>query len=307
MNFVRLQYFIEAARCGNFSLAAQNLYTSQPNLSKQISLMEQELGYSLFLRTRRTVKLTAAGQFLFDQLKDVPALLEESFEEARQLSRTRAGTLTIGVLEGQEFNSRLATRLEVISTIYPNLVIELERNSFRNLRSGLEKGHYDLIVTLDFDVENIPEFRSILFLPQTAAIAIHNSHPMANRPFLELSMLRDQDFVVISPEESPVGYERFLHQCAAAGFEPHVVRQPRSLESLLLCVEANLGCALLDPNIRLEHNSNVRSIPIPDSSVNICLVCRENAETPHLEDYIRILTSPPEESYARYGPPNPCS
>ena len=125
MNFVRLQYFVEAAKCGNFSLAAQNLYTSQPNLSKQISLMEQELGYPLFLRTKRTVKLTAAGQYLFERLRDVPALLSESFEEARQLSPTRAGTLTIGVLEGQKFNSRLATRLGVISTLYPNLVIDL--------------------------------------------------------------------------------------------------------------------------------------------------------------------------------------
>lgn len=300
MNFVRLQYFIEAARCGNFSLAAQNLYTSQPNLSKQISLMEQELGYALFFRTKRTVKLTSAGQYLFEQLQDVPALLENSFEEARRLSQTRAGALTIGVLEGQEFNTRLATRLSVISNLYPDLVIELERNSFRNLRSGLEKGHYDLIVTLDFDVENIPEFQSALFLHQTAAIAIHNSHPLADRQSLELSMLRDQDFVVISPEESPVGYDRFLQQCAAAGFVPRVVREPRSLESLLLCVEANLGCALLDPNTRLEQS--IRSIPIPESTVDICVVCHRDAQTPHLDEYIQILTSSPEESYERYGP-----
>ncbi|MCI8539093.1 MAG: LysR family transcriptional regulator [Oscillospiraceae bacterium] len=298
MNVVRLQYFIEAARCGNFSLAAQNLYTSQPNLSKQISLMEQELGYALFSRTKRSVKLTAAGQYLFERLRDVPALLEASFEEARQLSQIRTGALNIGVLEGQEFNTQLATRLSVISNLYPDLVIDLERNSFRNLRSGLEKGQYDLIVTLDFDVENMPEFHSTLFLHQTAAIAIHSSHPLADRQFLELSMLRDQDFVVISPEESPTGYDRFLQQCAAAGFVPHVVRKPRSLESLLLCVEANLGCALLDPNIRLEQN--VRSIPIPNSTVDICVVCLRDAQTPHLEEYIQILTSPPEVSYERH-------
>lgn len=299
MNLVRLEYFVEAARCGNFSLAAQNLYTSQPNLSKQISLMEQELGYPLFLRTKRAVKLTAAGQYLLEQLRDVPALLENAFEEARQISQIRAGALTIGVLEGQEFNTQLATRLSVISNLYPDLVIELERNSFRNLRSGLEKDHYDLIVTLDFDVENIPEFQRTLFLHQTAAIAIHSSHPLAGRQSLELSMLRDQDFVVISPEESPMGYERFLQQCAAAGFAPHVVRKPRSLESLLLCVEANLGCALLDPNTRLEHN--IRSIPIPGSTVDICVVCHKDAQTPHLEEYIQILTSSPEVSYERYG------
>ena len=297
MNLVRLQYFVEAAKCQNFSLAAQNLYTSQPNLSKQISLMEQELGYPLFLRTKRTVKLTPAGQFLYDRLKDVPSLLEDAFEQARSLSRTGSGTLSIGVLEGQEFNSSLVTRLSVISDLYPNLVIELERNSFRNLRTGLEKGHYDLIVTLDFDVENIPNFTSVLFLPQTASIAIHTSHPLANHQTLSLAELKGEDFVVISPEESPIGYERFLQQCAAAGFVPHVVRQPRSLESLLLCVEAGLGTALLDPNTRLEHNSNIRTIPIPDSSVNICVVYQTDCQLPHLDDYIQILTTSPRETY----------
>lgn len=305
MNLIRLQYFVEAARCRNFSQAAQNLYTSQPNLSKQISLMEQELGYPLFIRGKRSLRLTPSGQYLYEQLKEIPALLEAAFEQARALSRAGTGTLSIGVLEGQELNSTLITRLSVLSSLYPKLVVQLERNSFRNLRTGLERGQYDLIVTLDFDVENQPEFRSFPFLPQPAAIAIHCTHPLSGQRQITLDLLRNDNFVVISPEESPMGYERFLQQCSSAGFVPRVVRQPRSLESLLLCVEAGLGTALLDCNTRLEHNSNIRTIPIPDSSVDVCLVCRADVQTPHLDDYIQILTSTPQKSYESHLPHTP--
>ena len=301
MNLIRLQYFIEAARCQNFSLAAQNLYTSQPNLSKQIALLEQELGFPLFIRTKRSVRTTPAGQYLFETLKGVPELLEESFEHARMLSRAGEGSLSIGILEGQEFNSLFLTRINAISSLYPDLNIELERNSFRNLRSGLEKGNYDLIVTLNFDVEDLPDVERTVLLSQTAAIAIHCGHTMAKKESLSLVELKDEDFVVISPDESPMGYKRFLQQCGEAGFTPRVVRQPRSLESLLLCVEAGLGIALLDPNTRLEHNSNIRTVPIPNSEVSVSLAWRKDAQTPHLENYIQLLTQPLQDTLRMHG------
>ena len=50
MNLTKIRYFVEVARCGNFSEAARRLYTAQPNVSKQIAQMEQELDFSLFVR-----------------------------------------------------------------------------------------------------------------------------------------------------------------------------------------------------------------------------------------------------------------
>lgn len=295
MNLIRLQYFVEAARCLNFSEAARNLYTSQPNLSKQIAQMEQELGYPLFSRTRRLVKLTPAGQYLYDHLKEVPAQLVDAFEQARTLSRS-GGTLSIGILEGQEVNSRLLARLNAFSALYPKIEVELERNSFRNLRTGLESGHYDLVITLDFDLEGMSGVVTRVFLPQPAAIAINKSNPRSRVDSLTMEQLRDENFVVISPEESPVGYERFLSQCAAAGFLPRVVRRPLSLESLLLCVEAGMGVALLDQNMRLEHSS-VRTIPIPDSTVNVVLACLAGRQTPLVQSAFEVLSRElPEEA-----------
>lgn len=289
MNLTKLRYFVEVARCGSFSEAARRLYTAQPNVSKQIAQMEQELDFPLFIRSKRSVQLTPAGQLLYDHLKDLPDQLENLFTEARELSRREDARLNIGILEGQEVSALLLTRLNLAQALYPNLELELERNSFSNLRSGLRGGHYDLIVTLDFDVEQEPEFHSVPLFPQPPAIAIHRNHPLSGEPTLEMGQLKNENFVVISPEESPVGYDRLVTQCRQAGFTPKIVRKPRSLESLILCVEMGVGVALLDQNTRLSHDSAVRTIPIPGADMSVVAACLRSDYRPMVQNMLEVL------------------
>ena len=104
MNLTRIQYFVEVARRENFSQAAKALYVSQPNLSKQIALMEQELGFDLFRRVGKSVHLTQAGQYLYEQFKDLPERTAQAIAHAHALSRGDMGNLSVGVLEGQDVN-----------------------------------------------------------------------------------------------------------------------------------------------------------------------------------------------------------
>lgn len=292
LNLTKIRYFVEVAKCGNFSEAARRLYTAQPNVSKQIAQLEQELDFPLFIRSRRSVKLTPAGQVLYDYLKDMPEELDSVIEQARVLARRDEEHLTIGILEGQEVNALLLTRLNLAQALNPKLEIEMERNCYSNLRSGLKSGRYDMIVTLDFDVEKEEEFCYHNIYAQPPAIAIHRSHPMADLPELSMPLLRNENFVVISPEESPVGYDRFIKECQKDGFTPNVVRQPRSLESLILCVEMGVGVALLDQGIRFSHDSVVRTIPIPGADMYVVAACLKDDYRPILQDVLTLLCEP---------------
>ena len=180
-------------------------------------------------------------------------------------------------------------RLELAKERYPHLEIELERNSFANLRNGLKAGHYDMIITLDFDVEQEPEFESYVMFDQAPAIAINRKHPLSGMDELDMMQLRNEDFVVISPEESPVGYDRFIKQCQETGFTPRIVRQPRSLESLILCVEMGVGVALLDQHTRLTYNDAVRTIPIPGKDMYVVAACLKNDYRPMLQNVLKLL------------------
>lgn len=290
MNTTKLRYFVEVARRGSFSEAARHLYTAQPNLSKQIAQMEQELGFALFTRSRRSVKLTTAGAFLFEKLKDLPDQLDEIFDQARSLARKGEGTLSIGVLEGQDVNQVLSSRLNKVSSIYPQLQITLERNSYQNLRSGLMSGHYDLIITLSFDVEDEAEFQTFSLYQKSPAIAMYKTHPLAKKTALTLSDLKEENFVVISRKESPGGYQRLIDSCAAEGFMPKIVREPRSLESLLLCVEMGMGIALLDQNTRLELSPYIITIPQNAPPMAVVAVITRTEQRPLIQNVVKLLT-----------------
>ncbi len=291
MTLTKLKYFIALARTLNFTQAAEMLFIAQPNLSKHIAQMEEEIGVQLFVRTKRSVNLTAAGKLLFEEIDGVPDRIENAFEQARALGRGENGRIAIGILEGQEFSSWLLEKIEDFETRYPHIEIILERAGFSRLRTGLASGCYDAIITMCFDISDNHDFNySILLQQGGAVIAINHKHPLAEKTNLKLSDLKNESFVVISPEESPRGYSFLIEECKNSGFMPKISRKLNSLESLILCVEAGLGISLLDHNTRLENNSSVCMIGIPDSPpANLGLVWRSNDRRQVLQNLIEAM------------------
>jgi len=291
MNLMRIKYFVEVAKWGSFSKAAQMLYVSQPNLSRQIALMEQEVGFPLFERTGKSIQLTRAGEYLYGQLRNVPEYTERAIAHAEAISRREEGSLSIGVLEGQDVNAFLSGRINSLREQEPNLLVELERNSFRNLRQGLDRGTYDVLFTLEFELEGRDDWDSIMLFQQPGAIVLSRSHPLADRDNLTIEDFRDEPFVAISRENSPGGYNLLLKQCAECGFTPNIVRETATTESLFLCVEMGMGVAILDRNTRLERNNTLRIIDIPGSrAAGLVAVWKKDNRNPMVPALIRALT-----------------
>ena len=291
MNLMRIKYFVEVAKWGSFSKAAQMLYVSQPNLSRQIALMEQEVGFQLFHRTGKTIRLTRAGEYLYGQFRDLPELTERAIAHAEAISRRDAGSLSIGVLEGQDVNAFLSRQINNLREQDPNLIIEMERNSFRNLRQGLDRGTYDVLFTLEFELEGRTDWDSCVLFQQPGAIVISRSHPLAGRDDLTIEDFRNEPFVAISREDSPGGYNLLMKQCGECGFTPNIVRETATLESLFLCVEMGMGVAILDRNTRLERNTALRIIDIPGSrAAGLAAVWRKDNRNPMVPALIEALT-----------------
>ncbi|HHV12208.1 MAG TPA: LysR family transcriptional regulator [Clostridiales bacterium] len=287
MNLLRLKYFVEAAKCENFTEASKNLYTTQPNLSKQIAVMEDELGVLLFHRAKQNVFLTKAGRYLYDQLKDIPEKTEDAFEYAKALNRGEQGTISIGILEGQDVNLVLSDRIHRLSGEFPAIDFTLERDTFSKLRKGLDSFRYDVIITLSFELGVLQHHNYETLISQKGALAVSRKNPKAELPIPTLMDFRGEKFVSISPEESLGGYRVLKEQCRIYGFEPKIVRYTDNLENLLLCVETGVGVAVLDRNTRLEKNPNVRMISLPDSAnADTIAVWKKNNNNPLLGQII---------------------
>lgn len=286
MDITKLRYFTTAAECGSFSETARRLYTSQPNISKQIASMESEVGAKLFLREGRVVRLTRAGEYLYGELKELPDLFDRVFDTARALGRGDIGVLTIGVLSGQRLDGGVIGRFRAFTRQYPELNFTLERAGFSELHSGLASLRFDMVITFSFDVPVDPDLvvESIRVRQQPAIFASR---------FLPEEQLRDLSkapFVVISPKESYGGYQQLLQSCRMQGYEPNIVRLADSLDSLLFYVETGVGVAILDRNTRLETDQNIRVIPIEDGdSPDLVAVWRGDNANPNIQKMVNCL------------------
>ena len=280
MNVTSIRYFIQAAEHENFTLASRNLYIAQPNLSKRIAALEKELDVLLFHRENKSVRLTSAGEYFYKECLSILEQLETAISVAQMIQRQEKGIITVGILEGQEFNSIILNNLNSFLEKNPHVELRLERNGFNNLRRGLSTGRYDVIISLGFDYKDASDMEVVIVQSGSIAIAINRENPLALQDSLSIGMLRNEDFVVMSPEESVAAYEGLFQTCGHYDFQPCIVRVAESVEELLLYIESGIGVSILDENTRLASNPKIRIEPQIDMSVDIIACGKRSSANP---------------------------
>ena len=290
MTIEMLQYFICTASYEHFSRAAQHLFISQPNLSRQIAQMEEEVGCKLFVHQGRGVKLTDAGKYFYEAVKNVPDLVAAACEGAKARAQ-QLDSISIGILEGQLLNNALAA----IQSQYPSVRFRIEKSSFRSLRNGLQNGLYDIIITLTFDVSEMKDITCLTMPSGNSVIAINRFNPKASACMDVLKGLEEETLLVISPEESPIGYRRTMQMCRDLNISPSRIQYAFSIEELLLGVETNAGYAFVDNTIQLQQDPNIFFLPIGEGVGNGICVAYKNSSASKLiqeiaDDMSRFLT-----------------
>ena len=189
MELRHLRYFVAVAEELNFTRAAQRLHTAQPSLSQQIQDLEQEVGVPLFIRTKRLVKLTAAGTAFLDEARLTLAQSRRAIASARKAAQAGESTLVLGFGPAAEIK------------LFPGTLTSL-RASFPKLRL---------------------EFRSMTTLQQREAL-LHNEidlaflRPPIHEPSLEaIPVLREQ-LVAVLPADHPLAGEGPLDFAELSGY-----------------------------------------------------------------------------------------
>ncbi|WP_432407456.1 LysR substrate-binding domain-containing protein [Wukongibacter sp. M2B1] len=280
ITLLQIDYFFAVAKYLNFTEAAKSLYVTQPSLSKQIALLEKEIGAQLFFRTTRDVCLTPAGIVLLKELKGILKLIESAIEKSRMTDMGEENNLTIGCLEAMDTRKFLPAIMKKLKSKYPKIKIVFERHTFKVLREKLINGTLDIIFTLSFEIDESLGILCDTVYKQNSSIVMGKSNSLALRPRLTLSDLRDEDFIMISRDESPNGFDGIVGLCRKHGFSPRVVKQLPNVESLLLCVESGLGVALVDSNIRTYNNDNIEFFNIEDDFVSVVMAWKKGNMNP---------------------------
>jgi len=237
-----LRYFVAVAEELHFGRAARRLHLSQPPLSQQIRRLEELLGYSLFVRTSRAVRLTSAGEVFLERAQRTLRKMDEDVEAMRTVARGEAGTLTVGFI-GSAMLTAIPAMLGLYRTRFPKVHLQLHEAYSSQVLRALKDGSLDVGFARDGDPTDGIEKEALFSEPFVAVLPA--KHPLAQRSrLLDASKLAGEPFVFYSPLAGTRAYERPMSICEAAGFRPRVVQEAPQWLTIMHLVGAGLGVSI---------------------------------------------------------------
>jgi DNA-binding transcriptional LysR family regulator len=236
-----LRYFVAVAEELHFGRAAERLHLAQPPLSQQIRKLEEILGYPLFVRTSRAVKLTAAGEVFLERARRTLRSVQEDMDEARSIARGDEGTLRVGFI-GSGMLTPLPTMLGTYRRLYPRVQLLLSESYTANIAASVGRGTLDAGFLRDggpiegLHVESVFSESYVAVLP--------SRHRLAAKSTISPADLRDEPFVFFTPMAGKLAYDKTMWLFEEHGFRPQVVQEAPQWLTILRLVAAGLGVSV---------------------------------------------------------------
>jgi DNA-binding transcriptional LysR family regulator len=267
MELRHLRYFIHVAEELHFGRAAARLGMSQPPLSQQIRLLENELGVALLERTSRRVTLTPAGQLFLVEAHKAVAQVARAVSVARSAGLGELGEVMVGFASSVPFTAVVAQALAAFRESYPGVRLNLTEMSTTAQFGALYAGKIEIGFVRDIDpLAMTTALNATLLMTEPLVVAMPAQHPLMDAVAdPTIADLRDEEFILYR-DDFAAGFNSLCKQlCARAGYVPNVVQEVTGPFTLLGLVSAGLGITIVTPTLGSLHPENIAFRPLSDS------------------------------------------
>jgi DNA-binding transcriptional LysR family regulator len=287
MNIQAIRHFLILCETLNFRKAAEQINIVQPALSKQIQMLESEIGVTLFNRSKRTVTLTEPGIFFREEAKRILQDLDKTITRAAKLHRGEAGEI------------RITHASSAMNTVVPSFLVNVKRK-WPDLKTIAEETsnaeQIELLMTRKTDMgvaPNIvlpPEVNSKILYKENFVLILPRDHPLSKKKLTDLSVLKNEPFIL--PQFSTgAGYvEAIMQVCQGFGFKPIIAHESAHSIGVLRLVEAGLGISMEPLSSVRGANMNIKTVElknIPQKVTMMLFWLREREE--ELKKFINIF------------------
>ena len=238
----RLRCFVILAEEMHFRRAADKLNMTQPPLTRQIQMLEYELGVSLLKRSNRVVQLTAAGKTLYNEAKRLLHLAENAELLTRRVSRGETGAVTLGFTAASSYTI-LPRLVSLVKSNLPGIDLVLREMITLDQTEALRSERLDLGLLRPpvscYGIASTRIVREPLFL------AVPSAHPLARKEEVDFFDLDKQPFIAYSPVEGRYFYDLLGRLFQDAGVAPIYVQYVIQTHAILALVAAGIGLAIV--------------------------------------------------------------
>jgi DNA-binding transcriptional LysR family regulator len=287
--FSQLRCFLAVAEDLHFGRAAQRMNMTQPPLSRQVQLLEHELGVTLFERTSRAVKLTAAGRTFLPEAKQMLRLAEGAVVSAKRVARGEIGPVTLGFTAGSSY-AFLPKLVATAMKEMPDVDLVLREMDSANQMEALAAGRLDAgAVRLPVDRRGM-ELACVM--REQILLAVPEGHAFAKGDAPALRDLERIPFIMYSPSEGRYFYDLVSGLLRAAEVAPSFVQHVSEVHTALALVSAEAGVALVPEAARslLVRGVVLRELnPAPRTQAELHMVWRRRQENPAFATFRNLV------------------
>lgn len=246
----------------NFTKAAKLLYLSQPSLSKQIKMLEENLDMVLINRENHTISLTENGQVFLQYAERILALCEESCRALVDLKNGERGNLIVGA--SQTIGTYLLPRvLALFAQRYPQINLKVQVNSTRVIAKNIVNREIDIaIVGGDIPYELKKNLLVESFVEDEFSLIVSKDHPFALKSLITKDDLYHLKFITLNSNSTIRKFiDNILTQNQIQTKQLKIIMQLNSIEGIKTAVSLGLGAAFVSSSA-IEKEIQLNTIQI---------------------------------------------
>src|SRR6266852_6248609 len=296
MELRHLRYFMAVGEEQHYGRAARRLRVAQPALSRQVQDLEEEIGFELFERLPRGVKLSAAGKLFLDDVRRILQEVNDSAARAGRVALGRSGTLRVGFTENASWRGVVPESFRRFRELQPEAELQLQPSASLEQLEAVRSGRLDAGF-VNFMPKSDPELDQLLVAIQHVELAAPRRHPLTKLKKLRLRDLTDIPFVWFPRWASPAFYDRMMHECYRGGLKsPRIVQEGVNEPTILSLVSTGLGVGWVLATARWRCPESVVILPVVDLNMplTLALVWRKDNASPLLANFIADVRRLPE-------------
>lgn len=285
MKLEQIRIFLELARELHFWRTAEKMYLTQSALSRQMQALEEELGFPLFVRNKRSVKLTAAGEFMREEWTRMLEEIGNVHRQAKQISQGEIGTIRIGH-PGSISYSFLPELLAETSARYPNLQFELIEISAVDLDRALLG--YKIDVGFNRDLPRNEQLSFELLNQDSFALFVPDNHWLRGDEFNGLQDVSEEKFIMPSLKNGSQYAETLKAIFDAYEFAPQTYIESDFGATILSLVARGLGVSVMPASYSRQLPKGVRFLDLPFRT-SLYAVWRKHDDSAVLRNMLALL------------------
>jgi DNA-binding transcriptional LysR family regulator len=288
MELRHLRYFIGVGEEQHFGRAANRLHVAQPALSRQIQDLERELGFLLFDRLPRGVRLSAAGKLFLNDARRILQDVDEAKRRAERIALGKAGTLRIGIATAVSWHGLVVNAFREFRRRQPDVELVLHHLVSVHQVEAVVSDRLDA----GFAAAVTPwhkELEHRQFALDRMVLAVPKGHPLTKRERIRLRDLRNMPFIWFHRWVNPAFYDRMMEACARGGLSaPHIVQEAADRDTVLGLVQCQIGIAWLTESTRWHCPRGVVLLPVADMNVRLPfnVIWKKDNASPLLQKFL---------------------